>query len=220
MEQQGNTPTITEEPEAKGAASRLASLLAMAIRLEPELYHEVRDLVARDERTGAYKNGFFRLSIDDELSRARVLDYDISLVAVRVIGIDDIKEEHGYNVAQDMLTTVVKELRLYTRETDWVAQGDEWHQFIVVLPGCGQAQAGAIVEKLRVRLSQAKVRVKWGIDLPIRAQVALISCTHGNIATAFLLDEIQAAFQRFDRVGFGSASTSNSDEGDQDQYGI
>lgn len=220
MEQQENSPTMTDEPEAKGAASRLASLLAMAIRLEPELYQEVRDLVARDERTGAYKNGFFRLSIDDELSRARVLEYDLSLVAVRVIGIDDIKEEHGYNVAQDMLTTVVKELRLHTRETDWVAQGEEWHEFIVVLPGCGEAQAGAIVDKLRATLSQARVSVKWGIDLPILSQVALISCTDGNVATAFLLDQIRSAFRRFDRMGFDSGSASQPDEGDQDHYGI
>lgn len=210
---------MPEDTEAKGSASRLASMLAMAIRLEPELYQEVRDLVARDERTGAYKNGFFRLSIDDELSRARVLEYDLSLLAVRAFGIDDIEEQHGFNVAQDMLTTIVKELRLHTRDTDWVAQGASWQEFIVVLPGCGEAQADRIVQKLTDTLSKATVSVKWGIDLPIRAQVELVACTHGNVATDFLLDQINAAFDRFDRVIFGAETPPGTDEGDQDDYG-
>jgi diguanylate cyclase (GGDEF)-like protein len=219
MEQQGTPRTMPEEMQAKPPASRLATLLAMAIRLEPELYQEVRDLVARDERTGAYKNGFFRLSIDDELSRARILEYDLSLVAVRVLAIDDIEEQHGYNVAQDMLTTVVKELRLHTRDTDWVAQGSSWEEFIVVLPGCGEPQADRIVEKLRLALSQAEVSVKWGIDLPIQAQVELVTCTHGDTDTAFLLDQIQAAFRRIDRMGFEAGPDSGPEEGGQDDYG-
>jgi diguanylate cyclase (GGDEF)-like protein len=184
----------------------------MAIRLEPELYREVKDLVARDERTGAYKNGFFRLSIEDELSRARVLEYDLSLLALQVIGIGEIEEEHGFNVAQQMLTTVVKGVHLNTRDTDWIAQWESWDQFIVVLPGCGEAQVEFIVEKLQTELNAEKVSVKWGVDLPVRVRLRLVDCTDGNIEVAYLLERLEREFQRFDQIQFEAETPPTRDE--------
>lgn len=210
-------PESTPETTGNKSASRLASLLAMAIRLEPELYREVKDLVARDERTGAYKNGFFRLSIEDELSRARVLEYELSLVAMQVIGIEEIEEEHGFNVAQQMLTTAVKGVRLNTRDTDWVAQGNSWDQFIIVLPGCGETQAEFILQKLQTELNAAKVGVKWGVDLPLRVRLGLVTCTDGNMEVAYLLEQLERAFQRFDRVQFEAETPPAFDDSEPPQ---
>lgn len=113
----------------------------------------MREMAHRDALTGAAN----RRRLEDELAyQARVVGSGLR-VALVYLDLDRFKvvnDAHGHAVGDRVLVAVARALERQVRSGDLVARlGGE--EFVVVVPGMGVADAGALAERLRTVLPEA-----------------------------------------------------------------
>ncbi len=149
----------------RGAGSRIPGLTvdslvqsvahaALALR-NTRLLDEVERLATRDELTGLANRRLFEETLALELGRHRRNGTPISLVAIDVDHFKRINDELGHPTGDAVLRAVGAALRAGTKPYDLPARygGDE---FLVLLPGCGRADAPGVADRLR-RVASAAV---------------------------------------------------------------
>jgi diguanylate cyclase (GGDEF)-like protein/PAS domain S-box-containing protein len=148
------------------ALSQVASL-AVA---NTQLFAEVQHLATMDDLTGAYNRNYFNAHLENELNRARRLDYSLGLLIVDVDDLKKVNDQYGHVAGDDLLKAVVRVLKTNIRETDWVARygGDE---FAVVLPGCSGLQLRMIGEKLQTSMKNASLDLPSGEEVMISVSI-------------------------------------------------
>ncbi|MGD8814602.1 MAG: hypothetical protein PVI78_09025, partial [Anaerolineales bacterium] len=115
----------------------LAELLALAIRLDPVLFREVRQRMVLDQRTGAITSDLIETELEAELSRARLLGYPLGVIVVWIDAWDQDSDDGKWLLEKKGIRAVVDHLKSLVRSTDWVAANKDANRFIIVLPGCG-----------------------------------------------------------------------------------
>jgi diguanylate cyclase (GGDEF)-like protein len=105
-----------------------------------------------DALTGVLNRGAFTDVAHDVLASGTRRSQKVSLVVVDLDNFKLINDEHGHTAGDEVLALVAREWKSCLRAGDVLARlgGDE---FVVLLPGASQAQARAVVDRMRAASS-------------------------------------------------------------------
>lgn len=139
---------------------QVAERTAELERLNRELQHQVeenRRLAETDSLTGAASRYRLEQVIRLESERAKRFKETFSVIAMDVDDFKRINDRHGHGVGDQTLIEIVRLARDSIREIDLIARwgGDE---FMLILPNTPLSDALVVAEKLRLRLSHARVQ--------------------------------------------------------------
>jgi diguanylate cyclase (GGDEF)-like protein/PAS domain S-box-containing protein len=158
-------------------------------------FQEISHQASIDGLTGAFNRRFFETNLPNELGRADRMGYSVGLLFVDVDNLKRINDEHGHLVGDDVLRSLVRQLKNRLRETDWVARygGDE---FAVVLPGCSADQLEVLANKLGQALKDI------AINLPAGSQLSATFSIGGSVypETVSISDNLMAAADEAERA--------------------
>ncbi|MBX6772921.1 MAG: GGDEF domain-containing protein, partial [Chloroflexi bacterium] len=112
------------------------------------LYAEAAHLMITDSLTGVANRRRFDQVLEEEISRARRLDYPVGLLLIDIDRFKEYNDRHGHQAGDRILQAVAQALRASVRRTDLIARyGGE--EFTAILPGTPVAGLRAVGEKLR-----------------------------------------------------------------------
>ena len=146
------------------------------------LLHSLRDairvqrsLARTDVLTGAVNRRSFLEVMAQELARSRRYARPFALVYLDLDHFKRVNDEQGHQAGDEVLQTVVGELKKNLRQTDTVARlgGDE---FALLLPETPADAAERLIAKLRFRLLDAMNDRRW----PVTFSIGLLNCD-GNV---------------------------------------
>lgn len=126
-----------------------ATLMALVVA---SLIQKLRWQARHDGLTGLLNRRAMQETIDQELGRSRRAGDTFAVVMLDVDHFKALNDIHGHPAGDHALKHIAALLQTSVREIDRVGRfGGE--EFIVLLPGLGLAQAGAVAETLRQRLA-------------------------------------------------------------------
>ena len=123
-----------------GISSLVIAILADTERSRKESH---RDASLTDALTDVYNNRFFRLRLDEEITRAARSEHSVSLLLIDLNSFKLINDDFGHAEGDRVLRAVAAFLKQTTRTSDIVCRygGDE---FAIILPDTGVELAAAI----------------------------------------------------------------------------
>jgi diguanylate cyclase (GGDEF)-like protein len=141
-------------------AVSLAAQASQAIE-NARLFAEVQRLAVMDELTGLYnRRGFFELG-RREFERSLRYNHPLSAIFVDIDHFKLFNDAFSYSVGDQALRLVAGCIRESTRESDLIGRyGGE--EFVVLLPEADQKAALRVAERLRLSVSDMRVRTGWG----------------------------------------------------------
>ena len=147
----------------------LAQVVSLAVA-NTQLFSEVQRLATVDDLTGAYNRNYLNAHLENELNRARRLEYPLGLLIVDVDDLKKANDRYGHLAGDELLKLVVCVLTQSIRETDWVARygGDE---FAVVLPGCSADQLVGTAKKLQSSMSGTILELPKGQSIELSVSI-------------------------------------------------
>jgi diguanylate cyclase (GGDEF)-like protein len=133
----------------------LADQLAIALQNARD-YRDKLEQAIRDPLTGLLNHRAFQERLGVELARARRDGTEVSLVALDIDHFKPINDRCGHGVGDEALVALARTISSSLRPSDVAGRvgGDE---FMVALPGAGEAQAKAVVARLREALASVTV---------------------------------------------------------------
>jgi len=133
----------------------LADQLAIALQNARD-YRDKLEQAIRDPLTGLLNHRAFQERLGVELARARRHGTEVSLVALDIDHFKPINDRCGHGVGDQALVALARTISSSLRPSDVAGRvgGDE---FMVALPGAGEAQSKAIVARLREALARVAV---------------------------------------------------------------
>jgi diguanylate cyclase (GGDEF)-like protein len=171
------------------ALSQAASHTGSALR-RAALLDEVERLATRDSLTGIANRRLFDESLAREAARAERLQTPLSLVVFDVDHFKQINDTFGHVTGDALLREIAESIVSCTKSFDVAARygGDE---FMLLLPGCGDADAVGVAERVRAeigrRVQAVAVTVSAGLaTMPDNADDAerLVSAADGALYEA------------------------------------
>jgi diguanylate cyclase (GGDEF)-like protein len=154
---------------------------------------------ARDNLTGLWNRGMILEQLRREVRRAR---HEMRPIAVVLADIDHFKavnDTHGHAAGDEVLQQAATRMRLALRDYDFIGRyGGE--EFLVVLPGCDEALARLVAERIRVKVKEKPV---YACDVTIQVTISLgISwTTTAEEVPATLIAAADAALYRAKAAG-------------------
>ncbi len=147
---------------------RTAELVRLNEALQQKA-EENRLLAETDALTGAASRYRLERALQLECERARRFHQPFTVIAMDVDNFKQINDRYGHNAGDQTLINIVALVRRHIREIDLLARwgGDE---FMLVLPNTRLPDARMVAEKLRQRLSHARVK---GIE-PVTLSFGLV----------------------------------------------
>ena len=158
-------------------AIMIATIIIIAIRVEErkarklmeELQHknqELETLSTIDPLTGCYNRRYLYDHCKDMVKRYIENDIPISLMMIDIDHFKKINDTYGHDVGDDILRILKQTVRSTIRLHDLIIRyGGE--EFIVILPGCGEAIGREIAERIRANIEGCKTRenVKFTVSI-------------------------------------------------------
>jgi diguanylate cyclase (GGDEF)-like protein len=142
---------------------------ARVLELQEALFAAVEALrhqATRDALTGLWNRGLVLDGLARELHRAEREERALSIVIADLDHFKKVNDTHGHPAGDAVLREAADRFRAALRGYDLIGRyGGE--EFLIVLPGCGEARAGQVAERLRQSLAAR----------PIEAGGALIEVT-------------------------------------------
>ena len=128
-------------------------------------YDDVRTAASTDALTGLLNHGAMQVRVREEVARAARDGQPLCCVLIDLDDFKRVNDEHGHPAGDALLRRVADALRAEVRQYDHLARygGDE---FVIVLPGTGEAAARAVAERVRTRV-RAGVPGERGADCSI-----------------------------------------------------
>ncbi|MGU5740493.1 sensor domain-containing diguanylate cyclase [Aeromonas caviae] len=175
-------------------AQRTAELerLNQALQFQVE---ENRRLAETDSLTGAASRYRLEQAVRLEHERAKRFKEPFAVIAMDVDDFKQINDRHGHGVGDQTLIDIVQLTRGCIREIDLLARwgGDE---FMLVLPNTRLPDARVVAEKLRQRLSHARVK---GIE-PVTLSFGLVESDPDELVS-HLMARVDRALYRAKLAG-------------------
>ncbi len=155
------------------------------VELEDKLLEsnrKLKDMASRDNLTSLWNRANAFLFLEEDLARGRRESHPVSAIMIDIDNFKKINDAHGHLAGDVALIEIAKRLERGVRPYDRVGRygGDE---MLVVLPGCGLADAAAIGERLRKAISGRKVRTPAG-DVLVTVTLGCASSELAPDATA------------------------------------
>ena len=182
------------------ADSALASLRDLAGVLESELHRrqlalangdmirelgEARRRSMVDPLTSVWNRAGLDTILARELDSASMRGSQLSVAMLDLDYFKQVNDRYGHGVGDTVLSEVARRLRVAARPIDSVARyGGE--EFVVVLPGCGSADAQAVAERLRSRIADPAVVVGESLSIDVTASIGVATAEPGEPATVLL----------------------------------
>ncbi len=136
-----------------------------------ELIETIRDAALRDEMTGAYNRRYFYQRGAEILVDGRANGREVSVAVIDLDGFHQLNGQYGYNLADKVMQTVVRELNTLLQRFVFARSGGK--EFFLMMPGLDNAKAVAFVEKVRQIISVQPVEVDGHcIDVTFSAGVS------------------------------------------------
>ncbi len=125
------------------------------------LFEQTKRDSLTDPLTGLPNTRFMFVHLTRELARAERLDTEVSLLVMDLDGFKEINDSHGHHIGDNALREVAHVLRNGIRPYDICVRyaGDE---FVVVLSGCGAAEAEQKQRELQKAIEQIPFEVRPG----------------------------------------------------------
>jgi diguanylate cyclase (GGDEF)-like protein/putative nucleotidyltransferase with HDIG domain len=125
------------------------------------LFEQTKRDSLTDPLTGLPNTRFMFVHLTRELARAERLDAEVSLLVMDLDGFKEINDSHGHHTGDKALREVARVLRNGIRPYDICVRyaGDE---FVVVLSGCGAAEAEQKQRELQKAIEEIPFEVRPG----------------------------------------------------------
>lgn len=160
-------------------ASLCAEHISMAIA-NVKLRDELQDQSTRDPLTGLYNRRFFIDALRREIARAEGHQATFALVTLDADKFKQFNDDHGHDAGDCVLEAVAAQMRAlnWPNAASCRIGGEE---FAIILPQADRTRASAIVEDLRVIISETKVKYMSGFlpRVSVSAGIAIYP-THGT----------------------------------------
>ena len=160
------------------AGTRLVDLQAQLLSAREAL----REQATRDSLTHLWNRSSILEILTRELSRAHRESSPLGVVIVDLDHFKQVNDTHGHPAGDAVLREAARRMQGSIRQYDSLGRyGGE--EFLILLPGCGEAESFAQAERLRRNLTQADIRVN-DLALHITASFGVTAAVPGDPWTA------------------------------------
>lgn len=136
----------------------VASLTSLAME-NAELYQRTEELAIRDNLTGLYVHKYFQDRLEEELKRALIRDYPLSLVMLDIDHFKDYNDQFGHIAGDIVLRRLAKILTEETAQGNLVARyGGE--EFCLLLPRTDKEGARRLAERIRRKVAEHTITLR------------------------------------------------------------
>jgi diguanylate cyclase (GGDEF)-like protein len=200
-----------EEPELR-ARLKVASRI---IALQDELIssrEEQRVRAMKDGLTGLWNRAAFLEIFKQELNRAERADASTGLLLLDLDHFKRINDSYGHLAGDAVLKEMALRFKQNVRSYDFVGRyGGE--EFLIALPGCGQAQLRKRAEGIRKAISDEPVRV-GKVEIPVTVSVGAASASKVAKSTLDVLGVADRALYKAKDAGRNRSVYCESSEVD------
>lgn len=186
---------------------RIVTLQSELITARESFRHQA----AHDQLTDLLNRRAILEALERELARAQREGTALSLVMADLDHFKDINDSYGHAVGDQVLREAAHRMQSAIRPYDAIGRyGGE--EFLIILPGCGNSDALARAEQIRVGLAEAPVQTEDGRLLPVTMSLGVAAKPIGDAASPdSLLAPADAALYRAKRGGRNRTELAASD---------
>ncbi len=133
---------------------------AATVRRQTEEHRSLSEKKALvDPLTRLYNGQYFETRLDEELSRASLLGSEVSVLFVRVIGLDPFLRAHGLLKRDEAVLGIARVINACVRRVDIVTRYEE-NNFAVILPYTGK-NIDVVFQRLEEVLTELLAGAAW-----------------------------------------------------------
>ncbi len=178
--------------------SILAHQFALALR-RIQLYKEVEHMAINDSLTGLHTRRYLMERFEEEFARAGLRGLSLSILMIDVDNFKRINDEYGHLAGDQVLREVGRMISQSTREIDISGRyGGE--EFCVVLPDTDKQGALLAAERIRVSLSDQKIKA-YDASVHVSVSIGVATLPDDAHHMTELLDKADWALYRAKRLG-------------------
>jgi diguanylate cyclase (GGDEF)-like protein len=160
----------------------------------------IERLANTDALTGAISRRHFEELGWRELARAERAAEPVALLALDIDHFKSVNDAHGHAGGDAVLCAFARTCEEQLRATDLFARiGGE--EFVVLLPGCGAADAMLAAERIRAAVERAPVLLGGGTAQPVTVSIGVVVREPGAAPLAALLQAADEALYAAKRGG-------------------
>ncbi|WP_181872794.1 sensor domain-containing diguanylate cyclase [Billgrantia montanilacus] len=185
----------SERRAASDLAENLAALIAsQEIHLLNARLHEVNERLERlaslDSLTGVWNRYHIEQTLEKEIASATRYGRDCALLLLDVDHFKAVNDDHGHEIGDKALMTLVARLNTMLREADHLGRwGGE--EFVVVATGTTARGAQDLAERLRQRVAESHFEEVG----PITVSIGVAACRPGDTVKTLVKRADQAMYR-------------------------
>ena len=162
--------------------SRRTAELSSALEQLADVNARLRESNRRDALTGTYNRRHFREVFEQMLHQATETRQPVGLLLIDLDHFKRVNDTHGHLAGDDCLRALARNLENALAADNSLIARFGGEEFVVVLPGAGNARVMEIAEALRKRISQDAVHCN-GRDITITASIGAFAVPPGSTLT-------------------------------------
>jgi len=143
-----------------------------------------------------------------ELERARRGQSPLSLIAFQIDNFENIKEKHGEEISNDVLTLLAQSIREKSRPYDGVGRYED-DTFLIPLPGVIGQDAEKIADRIAKGILNTDISLLDGTNVDIKLCTGIVSAQRVSVSTEIemLIEQVKEAVARAKADGGDQAYT-------------
>lgn len=152
--------------------------LVARVRSHLQRLSELRNMAIRDGLTRCFNHKYFKMRLEQEMSRARRYRDNLTLGMLDIDYFKQINDTHGHPAGDAVLAHLANIVVASVRSTDVVARyGGE--EFGILFVQAGATEAGIITNRLRERIAQHRFSIAAGvagaepIEIPVTVSIGV-----------------------------------------------
>lgn len=145
-----------------------------------ELYNRVLDIAVRDGLTGVYNRVYFQQKLNEEIKRAKISGFDLTLVLLDIDHFKGFNDTYGHTFGDKVIKHTVEVVKASLRKGDVIARfGGE--EFMIILPAASSKEAFSKIERVRQALQNTSIKDNE-IEASITASFGIASFPNSAIS--------------------------------------